>query len=317
VFSDSREQCQTLEINAWETLLEAFASGQASVFETIDGVRPQMYGKGDHQGFVNFTRSLLMMMQDTRFLQRLRVEMNDEIERVTGKKYDDRDFERAVRSKDGPRLMQKLGNINAEMYGGGPTLLQGATFKDCLSQYHKLIGHVEALWQDACRCYRDGHFPLCTFLSILAIEEVGKLGRLWYDLLAWDCPSKAERSDMGTLGRDHRKKHFMGVIAGAVINARLDRILGHAPIKKLLQNTESGRLEALRQSCLYIDIQDGRVVTPQEVVTKETARFFAVLAGELWAEILGHFPWEFELMLEKVIAFETSIGFQEAEVGRR
>jgi hypothetical protein len=43
----------------------------------------------------------------------------------------------------------------------------------------------------------------------------------------------------------------------------------------------------------------------------DEARFYVVLAGELWAEVLGHFPWDFEAMQAKVISFERSVGFDE------
>ncbi len=118
----------------------------------------------------------------------------------------------------------------------------------------------------------------------------------------------SDKKDMGQLGRDHRKKHFMAVMAGAIVNSRLDRILGLQYVRKLLQDVESGKLEQLRQSCLYIDMVDGKVVKPEEVVGPSTAMFFAVLAGELLAENLGHFPWEFRRMMEKVTAFEIELG---------
>nr|WP_232366046.1 AbiV family abortive infection protein [Methylocystis silviterrae] len=203
------------------------------------------------------------------------------------------------------------------MYGDGPPLLSGDSFAECLAQYARLVGHVEALWDDACRHYREARFPLSTFLSILAIEEVGKLGRLWTDLLAWDRTQPTTQTTLGRLGRDHRKKHFMGIISGAVINARLDRILGKQRVKQLLQDVESGKIETVRQSCLYIDMMDGKVVLPEDVIDREAAKFYVVLAGELWAEILGHFPWEFERMIEKVTAFEIEIGFSEEHVKRR
>jgi AbiV family abortive infection protein len=155
---------------------------------------------------------------------------------------------------------------------------------------------------------------MSTFISILAIEEIGKLGRLWFDLLAWDRPQKTNKKELGPFGRDHRKKHFTAVVAGAVINARLDRILGIKSIKQLLQDVESGKLERLRQSCLYIDVVDRFVVTPEEVIDSETARFFAILAGELWAETLGRFPWDFQKMIDKVTAFEIAVGIKKSDV---
>jgi hypothetical protein len=40
------------------------------------------------------------------------------------------------------------------------------------------------------------------------------------------------------------------------------------------------------------------------------------LAGELMAEVLGYFPWEFERMFENVIAFERAIGMPEKKIAR-
>jgi AbiV family abortive infection protein len=305
----------TPSVESWEQLVEAFAEGRLPILETIKAVRPLIYEKGDYEGFVNFTRSMHMLMRDVRLLKRMRDEMDAEMQRVTGKKYEQGDFERLVLSKDGPRLMTKLGVMQSEVFGDGTSLLCGTSFKECFAQYQRMVGYVKGLWKQACNHYRAGRFPLCTFLSILAIEEIGKLGRLWYDLLAWDQPvQQSGQKDLGILGRDHRKKHFIGVISGAVINSRMDRVLGRKAIKQVLQDTESGKLEALRQSCLYIDLRDGHPVIPDDVISPDTAKFFAVLAGELWAEILGHFPWEFEAMLEKVIAFELEIGFPEGLV---
>jgi hypothetical protein len=99
------------------------------------------------------------------------------------------------------------------------------------------------------------------------------------------------------------------LVPGAVINARLDRILGAKQIKQVLEDAESGQLERLRQSCLYVDVIDGKTLLPEDIITEAQVRFLTVLAGEMWVEILGHFPWEFEEMLAKVIAYEIKIGF--------
>ena len=58
-------------------------------------------------------------------------------------------------------------------------------------------------------------------------------------------------------------------------------------------------------------------MTPSEAIDAERARVLTVLAGELMAEVLGYFPWEFERMLDSVIAFERSIGMPEKKIGRR
>ena len=130
----------------------------------------------------------------------------------------------------------------------------------------------------------------------------------------YDAPRPAVES--GTVERSHRRKHFIGVMSGALINARLDVVLGKDVIRKILHEAESGELENIRQSCLYIDVQDGRAVTPSEAIDAERARVLTVLAGELMAEVLGYFPWEFERMLDNVIAFERSIGMPEKKIRR-
>ena len=49
---------------------------------------------------------------------------------------------------------------------------------------------------------------------------------------------------------------------------------------------------------------------PEQIITEDTARFYCVLAGELWMEILGHFPWEFVEIKKKVAAFEEELGIK-------
>jgi len=300
----------------WEEFVEALAEGRLPILKTMKAVTPHIYEAGDHLGFVNFTRAFHMLMKDERILRRLHSEIGEEIAEVMGKDFDVGKVERGIRSKDGPRRIAKLGSVHAELYGDSPSLIALGTFQECLAQYSRLVGHVENVWNDACQQFRAKKYPFCTFFSIFAIEEIGKLGRLWFDLLAWDRPQNVVRKELGQLSRDHRKKHFMGVMSGAVVNARLDRILGVRRIKQLLQDAESGQLERLRQSCLYIDMQDGRTITPADVIGEDTAKFFVVLAGELWAEVLGHFPWEFEKMNKKVTAFEIEIGIPKEVIER-
>jgi hypothetical protein len=56
---------------------------------------------------------------------------------------------------------------------------------------------------------------------------------------------------------------------------------------------------------------------PSARISQERACDLTVLAGELMAEVLGHFPWEFERMMESVVEFERSIGLSEQKVAWR
>jgi AbiV family abortive infection protein len=202
-----------------------------------------------------------------------------------------------------------------EAFRGTPSLLSGSDFDTCLAQYLDLISHVERLWASAAQEYKLKNFPIAAFLSILVIEEIGKLGRLPQDLINYDVPRKP--GVLTTVDRDHRRKHFIGVVSGALINSRLDRILGINAVRKLLHEAESDEFEKTRQACLYIDVKDGSPITPGDQIDEERARVLVVLAGELMAEVLGHFPWEFQRMLGAVMEFETEIGFSDDKIAQR
>ena len=108
---------------------------------------------------------------------------------------------------------------------------------------------------------------------------------------------------------DHRKKHVLAAGAGAIINARLDRMLGMDNVIGFLGDVESGRIEQLRQRCLYVENTGGSIHIPERAISRQQAQFYAVLSGELLAEILGFEPNEFERLLERVEQFEAKLGF--------
>ncbi|MCY4497067.1 MAG: AbiV family abortive infection protein [Rhodospirillaceae bacterium] len=169
------------------------------------------------------------------------------------------------------------------------------------------------MWAGACDLYLQENYPLATFLSILVIEEVGKLTNLFTDLLLFDIERPIPRS----VDDNHKRKQLIGVFSSALVNSRLDRVLGFDTVRKLLNIAQSNSLEKLRQDCLYIGIHDGRATTPRKRIDPERAKLFTVFAGEVMAEVLGHFPWEFERMLDSLIAFERSIGMPENKIERR
>ena len=305
------ENLRNLRFKDWDDFIERLATGELSVMDAILANHEQIYQNQDHEAYINQARASYVMMHDVRVLKRLLAELGETIKESTGKDFDQNALNRDVKYKDGMRLFDKLGKTQAEAYGDGPSLITGKTFQECLAHYQSLCGYVEEIWDRACDHFAQENYPLATFFSILAIEEIGKLGRLWHDLMAWDRPLEETKADLGVLGKSHQKKHFLGVIPGSIINARLDRLIGKKTVKSVLEDVESGKIEKLRQSCLYIDFKDGRSHLPVEQVDRDTATVFVTLSGELWMEILGHFPWDFHRMLEKVKKAELTIGLPE------
>jgi AbiV family abortive infection protein len=289
-----------------DTLVADILAGNVSVFDLLRSAP-----SGDYRAAVQQMRLFHVLSRDPQVLKQLHAEMRKKIVEA-GVNPDDGAIERELARKDGSRRFSKLVEERAQTFNVQPSLLSGATFEACLEQYKVLIGHVERMWSDACQFYTRGNYPFAAFFAILVIEEVGKLSRLAQDLVLYDVPRAA--APTATVERSHRRKHFIGVVSGALINARLERVLGKDVIRKILHQAESDELEKIRQSCLYIDVQGGRAVIPSELIDAERGRVLTVLAGELMAEVLGHFPWEFERMIDNVIAFERAIGMSEKKI---
>lgn len=303
------EASQEDESRTFETLVRSIISGSESIFDLLRSAPD-----GDYFAFVQRMRLFHVLSRDVRILERLRIELSAKIAESGGIPDDDTIAKELAR-KDGARRFPKLLEEHAHALNNHRSLLNGETFNDCLEQYKTLIAHVENLWAEACSLYKGKKYPLAAFISILVIEEIGKLSRLPFDLMAYDVLRSV--ASHGPVEKSHRRKHFIGVVSGALINARLDRVLGKDVVRTVLHLAESDELEKIRQSCLYADFRHGKMVTPSEVIDAERARVLTVLAGELMAEVLGHFPWEFERMLDNVIAFERAIGLPETKIGRR
>ncbi len=295
--------------DAFEALVDDIFAGRVSMMDVMRSAPA-----GDYFAFVQQLRLSRMLMADRRVLDRLMIEMRERMIEA-GVEPDNPDIGKELSRKDGARRFPKLLEERSNAINTQPSLLTGTTFETRLEQYKTLISYVEKLWADACELFHRGNFPIAAFLSILVIEEIGKLTRLADELIYLNEPLPIAGNP--SVEKNHRKKHFISVMSGALINARLDRILGKDTVQRVLHEAESDEMEKTRQRCLYIDIESGRAITPAARITELRARELTILAGELMAEILGHFPWEFERMIENVVSFERSIGLSEKKISRR
>lgn len=288
-----------------DRLVSDILSGNVSIFDLLRSAPT-----GDYWAFIQRMRLFHVVSRDLRVLKVFQTELSARI--TEAGIHNDGTIEKELVRKNGARRFPKILEERAQLFKDQPSLLSGKNFEESLEQYKALIAHVENMWAEACHLYGFGSYPLAAFLSILVIEETGKLARLSQDLIFYDTPRPAASG--AAVDKSHRRKHFIAVMSGALINARLDRVLGKEVVRKMLHLAESDELEKIRQSCLYIDIQNGRTVTPSEAIDAEQARILTVLAGEIMMEVLGHFPWEFERMRDNVTAFERSIGMPEARI---
>jgi hypothetical protein len=96
--------------------------------------------------------------------------------------------------------------------------------------------------------------------------------------------------------------------AGALVNSRLDRVLGEGEIIRFIDAVEKGEIAKLREGTLYSDRTADGLLLPSQVTTPEQARFYVALAGELLAEIFGLDSPYHEFLLEEVEEFERRGG---------
>ncbi|MCC7427533.1 MAG: AbiV family abortive infection protein [Alphaproteobacteria bacterium] len=268
----------------------------------------------DHKSYIELHRAVMILSRVPEFAERMSSDLQDEAFKA-GIKVDYKRIRNDLEKKDSFRRFKKFADHVSQSVNKFPSLLSGTDFDKCLMQYNEIIAHVENNWYSACNMYNQKNYHLASFIAILVIEEIGKLARIFFDLLSYDVPRPARGRQ--PVERNHRLKHVIGVVSGALVNARLDRVLGKNVVRKVLNKAESGELEKIRQDCLYIDVRGGRTVTPRDLVVPEDARVLVVLAGELMADSLGHFPWEYTRMLDAVIAFERAIGMPDRKIAQR
>lgn len=276
------------------TRSEGDSEGEADLGALLDTVVPKIAEDRDPFAYVEFHRTVLRLLQENgAALEPPAAPPRPEVLRATRK-------------------------IDAALNGRAPDprrppLIEGDTFEACLGQYDALIGYVGNLWASGCTLFRDGAWPLCAAVSLLAMEEIGRLDRTWYDLLAWDY-SVAQVETVDAHPDEQRRRDFVAAVRTALVSPRLRRLFGSAPVERLIADIESGEIERFRRHCLHIETDRGWLTTPAERVDRPTAEFLVVLAGELWAEVLGHFPWKYYEMIERVAEFELAIGLPQERV---
>jgi AbiV family abortive infection protein len=211
---------------------------------------------------------------------------------------------------------QRFTDATKELIARGTCLLSGNSEEEDYKQYLRLVSHVESIWDASAALYRTGKYPLSVYLAIAALEETGKVGVARFQIVLRDIARQSGQPvDVArTAGRrgnpfySHSDKHLLAAGAGAIVNSRLDRVLGFEPVCDFLDAVAAGKVEAIRQSALYADVSERGAILPSDVIDDRAAQFYVILAGELLADILGADPKQWERLLRKVQQFEKDIG---------
>lgn len=173
----------------------------------------------------------------------------------------------------------------------GFQVVTGPTQEQMGQQLFAVIKHAEGLWTEAKMLFENSRYSTACFLSIVCIEECAKInfGGLQITLFFTNTVIPFKRSRGKYLLNSHLKKHLMAACSAALVNSRMDRIFGIDKIDSFISDCEEGRLEKLRQSCLYADTDKARqtVLLPMAQISRENALFYTCLAGELLVEEAG------------------------------
>jgi len=221
--------------------------------------------------------------------------------------------ETLVQKNAAARFKQYQGELSAFL-SSGVKVVTGPTQKEMIRQLFQIIKHAEGLWNDATLLFRKKRYATACFLSIVCIEECAKINFGDFQIEFYFVYPKTNTPWANLRGRSaltsHKMKHFLAACAGALVNSRMDSILGTEKVASFISDCEKGKLEKLRQSCLYVDTNKSEqtVLLPTEQITREQALFYACLAGELLAEVAGiDYSWGRGL-LSKVDKFEKENG---------
>lgn len=211
---------------------------------------------------------------------------------ITGTKMDE--IEKIVNmvfvKKKPVERMKKHAIAIGDFLNNGFTVLTGSPEK-MLKQLEAYIRYAENLWENAVMMFQKSSYALACFLSIVCIEECSKIsfGEFQYYRTVMRGKSNDEIKPRGKNPlSQHNKKHFVAACSGALVNTRMDDIVGIDKVTEFIEDCETGKLERVRQMCLYADVnKEGAIVIPEAVVTKEQAAFYITVAGLLLSQIEG------------------------------
>jgi AbiV family abortive infection protein len=221
--------------------------------------------------------------------------------------------QRKIKNKDAIRRFTEYTEILNQAIRAGGSVLTGEVVNNP-ERFRDLIAHVDRLWGDAVHAYFRGRNSTSLFLSIVVLEETGKVGVLRFVLALSSANATGPMLDPLDLKRSknplysHTRKHLLAAGAGAIVNSRLDRVLGENAVIDFLEKTERGEIEELRQACIYTEDRKGTLYIPDEKIDQDLAKHYLILAGEIMAEVLGWVPDDFHQLLERVKQVELRLG---------
>ena len=167
----------------------------------------------------------------------------------------------------------------------------------------KSIINAWELLQTAIWLFENNRYSTACFLSMTAIEEIGKLFVLQMeqvDVFRWlrklgiddDLPSELDYKELRNFLRSHLEKAVQAAASSLVINSGADRRHGVNSKSNMIRTSGvmllalSGRWMKVRNNCLYTDIDftEKTTMSPKEIISREHSYYFICMGYEVLAE---------------------------------
>lgn len=124
----------------------------------------------------------------------------------------------------------------------GVIVLRG-TPEVMLKQLEAYVKHAEDIWENAVVMFQKQSFSTACFLSIVCIEECSKISfgefQFYYRMFHGESSGESKPHGKNPLNQ-HNKKHFIAACSGALVNTRMDNILGVDKVTEFIESCESG-----------------------------------------------------------------------------
>jgi AbiV family abortive infection protein len=143
--------------------------------------------------------------------------------------------------------------------------------------------HVVQLLRDSSLLLENNSPATACFLAITALEETAKIN---IDLFRHSNLPVARGKDPLF---NHKVKHRIAAAPTVAMGSRLQKAIGEARLRELMESARNGGLARLRESCLYVELKDGKFQTPNAVVSPKLAREILLFAAEVFDDAVVGF----------------------------
>ncbi|GEM_PF-2140284 len=169
--------------------------------------------------------------------------------------------------------------------------------------FNRAGDHILTLLEDAVAAFERPSFGTATFLALTALEEIAKAELMLFRRDPTDPPKRGDPM------RSHANKHAIAV-RDTTFMGKLPGVLGPERCEALHKEADAGELVLLREASLYVDVRDGDLVIPKEVITPARAREILLVAIESADDVLVGYSnrsmevWSpaFEVLFGKIAA---------------